>query len=148
MSRAAGEHPPGGVKQEQPEDPRDPFEAVEQRDARGDEERPQNNGAADAPQEGLMLACDAGAEAAEDDKEDDQVVDAERTFYGVAGDELKGRLAAVSGGDPHGEETGYKDKQCCPEDGQAGGAPEAAAQSRVGGNQRHDCRVKARPPQP
>ena len=103
VGRAAAHQPQGRIEQKQAEDPGDPVEALQQRDAGGDEERAQHHRSGDAPQQRVVLALLADLEALKDDQEDEEIVDAERGFDGVAGDAFKRGLPALGSADPRGE---------------------------------------------
>jgi hypothetical protein len=80
----------GGDEQDGGEDVGDPGEAGEQGDAAGDEEAAHEDGSGDSPEEDLGLAGAVDLEEAEEQKEDEEVVDGERLFEGVAGEVLDG----------------------------------------------------------
>jgi hypothetical protein len=90
-----------------------PMEAGEKAEAGGDEGSAQDDSASDAPEENLRLMLGCDVDDAEEDKEDEEVVDRERLFDGVAGEILRCALAAEGVEDEEGEGQGGGD----PEDG-------------------------------
>ena len=95
---------------------------MQQRDARGDEERAQDDRSGHAPEQGGVLAARRDAKALEENQEDKEIVDAERGFDGVAGDEFEGGLMAFGDGDPGGEGGCGGDEKSGPEPGDGLGA--------------------------
>ena len=77
LGGASPDQPPGGVEQEEAEDPGDPVEALQQGNASGDKQAAQDNRSGDAPQESRVLAAGADAKALENDQEDEEIVHAE-----------------------------------------------------------------------
>ena len=64
------------------------LEAGEQGDAAGDEEAAHEHGAGDSPEEDFGLVGGIDLEEAEEEQEDEEVVDGERLFERVAGEVL------------------------------------------------------------
>ncbi len=64
----------------------------------GDEGSTHDDGAGDAPEENLGLVAWGDFEGAEEEEEDEEVVDGEGLFDGVAGEVLRGGLAAEGAG--------------------------------------------------
>ena len=80
----------GGDQQDEGEDISDAVEAVEQGDAAGDEEAAHQHRACDSPEEDLGLVGGLDLEEAEEQQEDEEVVDRHRLFEHVAGEVLDG----------------------------------------------------------
>jgi len=85
--------------------------AGEQAEAGGDEGSAHEDGAEDSPEEDAGLLEGLDLEEAEEQQEDEEVVDGERLFDGVAGEILHGELAA----------NGIEDEES---EGEGGGDPE------------------------
>src|SRR6202034_2347577 len=100
VGRTAAHQAKGRIEQEQAEDPGDPFETIQETDASETEQRAENDRSADAPDQGAVLALPADPEALKDDQEDEEIVDAERGFNGVASEPLERGLAALCHADP------------------------------------------------
>ena len=103
----------GGDEQDGGEDVADPLEVGEEAEAGGDEGSAHDDGAGDSPEENLGLVAGFDVEDAEEDKKDEEVVDGERLFDGVAGEILGRALAAHGVEDEEGESESGGD----PEDG-------------------------------
>ena len=65
------------------------MKMIEQAEAAGDEGSAENDGAEDSPEENARLAHRRDAKHAEEQKEDEQVVDGERLLQCIAGEELR-----------------------------------------------------------
>ena len=87
----------GRVEQERAEDVEDPVEALDQRDAGEDEDRPQHERAEDAPEQHPELVLPGHGEEREDHRPDEHVVDRQALFDQEAGVVLAARLAALPG---------------------------------------------------
>ena len=61
-----------------------------------------------------MLTLQADAEALKDDHEDEEIVDAERGFNGVAAHPFERGLAALGHGDPGSKANCGEEQECCP----------------------------------
>ena len=100
----------GGDEQDGSEGVTDPGEAREKTEAADDEGSAQEDGSSDSPEEDFRLTGWLDLEGAEEDEEDEEVVDGERLFDCIAGEVLGCILAAQgakeeeakceSGGDP------------------------------------------------
>ena len=95
------------------EDVADSVEAVEQRDAAGNEEAAHEHGAGDSPEEDAGLVSALDLEEAEEQQEDEEVVDGERLFEAVAGEVLDGAGWARRLAEENGEGEGGGDPECC-----------------------------------
>src|SRR5882762_1129188 len=71
------------------------MKAAEQADAGEDEHGAQGKSAQNSPDQDPLLVLFGDAEIAEDEKENEEVIDAEREFDDIAGDELECRLLAL-----------------------------------------------------
>lgn len=118
----------GGDEQDSGEDVADPLEAGQEAEAGGDEGSAHEDGAEDAPEEGFGLIGGLDLEDTEEEEKEEEIVDGERLFDGVAGEVLRGGLAAHGAEEEEGEGEGGGD----PEDGGGdrgglsfGGAPVA-----------------------
>ena len=80
----------GGDEDDEGEDIAYRLDAVEQGDATGDEEAAHQHGAGDSPEEDLGLVGTVDLEEAEEQKEDEEVVDGHRLFEYIAGEVLDG----------------------------------------------------------
>ncbi len=80
----------GGDQDDAGEDVGQPIEAGEQGDAAGDEEAAHDDGAGHSPEEDLGLMAGIDLEEAEEEQEDEEVVDGHRLFENVAGQVLDG----------------------------------------------------------
>ena len=69
------------------------MKAVEQGEAREDEDAAHQNGADDSPEKHAALQVRGNLEEAEDEQEDEEIVDAHHLFDEVAGDEVGGESA-------------------------------------------------------
>src|ERR1700730_6958686 len=83
------------VHQKRTERVDDPVESFDEGNAGGDENRAHDEGAQDSPEQYLVLVDRRHLEETEDEKEDKQVVDAQREFDNISGDELQRRRTAV-----------------------------------------------------
>ena len=99
----------------------DPGEVGEQGDAGGDEESAHDDGPADSPEQDAVLLMAVEAEGAEEDKEDEKVVDAQRALDQIARKELKGVLMAVGAQQPEREGGGQQSEEDRPAPGHAPG---------------------------
>ena len=97
------QHLDGGVEQDCAEDVADPGEALQQAYASGDEGTAHEDGAGDSPEKHARLACFGNAEEAEEQKEDEQVIDRKGLLDGVAGEVLDCAVGAVVRGEYAGE---------------------------------------------
>jgi hypothetical protein len=93
----------GGDKQNSGKDVADPFEVSEETYACGDEGSAHEDGAEDAPEEGLGLMGGFDFEEAEEEEKEEEVVDGERLFDGVACEVLGSRQASHGTEDEEGE---------------------------------------------
>ena len=103
----------GGGEQDEGEHIADPGEAGEQAEAGGDEGSAHDDGASDSPEEDARLAGGFDLEELKEEEEDEEVVDGESLFDGVAGEVLDGGGGAEGAEDEDGEGQGGAD----PEDG-------------------------------
>ena len=83
---ALPKHMDSAVDQEQTEDGENPVEARDQESAGGDHEAASNEGAEYAPGKDAMLDAVFDLKGAENDEEDEEIVDAKRFFDDVAGE--------------------------------------------------------------
>jgi len=88
--------------------------------AGGDERSAHENGSGNSPEEDLGLVAGLDFEEAEEEKEEEEVVDGQRLFNGVAGEVLRRRLATEGVQNEEGEAESGGDPQDCGGDG--GGA--------------------------
>jgi hypothetical protein len=95
------------------------VEGVEERRACGDEDRPQDDGAHDAPEERPPLPDRRHAEVAEDEREDEEVVDRERLLDQEPREVRARLLAAVPGPQEDGEGEAERRPADAPRDGAA-----------------------------
>ena len=102
----------GGKEQDRSEDVGDPLEPCKQTEAGGDEGSAHDDSAGDSPEEDFGLMGRLYVESAEEQKKDEEVVDRERLFYGVAGKVLCGGLR-TEGTE---EEERERESGCDPED--------------------------------
>ena len=79
-----------GGEQDEREDVTDPCEALEQAEAGGDEGSAEDDGAENSPEEDAGLKGFGNLEDAEEQQEDEEIVDRERFLNGIAGEELGG----------------------------------------------------------
>ena len=79
----------GRDEQQHREDVGNPLKAFEQRDAGDDKRGPHDDSAEDTPEQHPSLPHALHREGLEEEQEDEQVVDGERLFKRVAGDELR-----------------------------------------------------------
>ena len=103
----------GGDEQDGGEEIADPLEPLEQAETGGDEGSAHKDCAGDSPEEDFGLMGGLDIEGAEEQKEDEEVVDGERLFDGVTGEVLGGGLGAEGEEEEEGEGEGGRD----PEDG-------------------------------
>src|SRR5690348_13957761 len=89
------------VNQDCAEDVHDPVKALEQRDTGKDKRGAHDDRAHHAPRQHSALMLLRYREVAEDQKEDEQVVDAERLLDDVAGEKLQGQLGVRPRGMRH-----------------------------------------------
>jgi len=147
----AADEPECSVEQKKTKDPCDPVEALDQCDPGGDEEGAQDDCARDSPEQSGVLPLFADLESAEEDEEDEEVVDAERGFDRIAGDEFKRFLMALPESDPDGKDHGGREQDRGPYPRGCLGAGLIFAMRRQEGvheQQREDCQVKTNPPSP
>jgi len=111
--------PDGGDQQDASEDVADPLEVREEIEAGGDKGSAHDDGAGDSPEQhpGLMAGVDV--ESSKKNQEDEEVVDGERLFDGIAGEVLGRVLSAQGMEDEEGE-------------GKSGGDPENGGGDRGG----------------
>ena len=98
-----------------------------------------------------MLALWANAEALKQDHEDEQVIDAEGSFDGVAGDEFQGWLVALRNGDPAGKGGRGEDQKSGAEPGEklrVAGWAAVSGEEPIPHKQQHDHNVEPYPPNP
>ena len=125
------------------------LEAGEQSDAAGDEEAAHQDGAGDSPEEHLGLMRGLNPEDAEEDQEDEEIVDRERLFQRVSGEVLQG----AGGAHAEVQEEGEGHGGCDPERGRGDGGAEgiamepdlAASVNQLDGKQEHEREVEADP---
>ena len=110
----------GGHEQDGGEGVADPVEASEESEAASDEGSAHEDGASDSPEEGFGLMDGFDFEDTEEKKEEEEVVDGQRLFNGVAGEVLRRRLATEGVQNEEGEAESGGDPQDCGGDG--GGA--------------------------
>jgi len=84
----------GGDEQDCGEDVADPLESREEAEAGCDEGSTHEDGAEDAPKEGFGLMGGLDFEEFEEEEKEEEVVDGERLFDGIAGEVLGGGEAA------------------------------------------------------
>lgn len=94
----------GGDEEDDGEEIAHPLEALKETEAGGDEGAAHEDGSGDSPEEDAGLKGRGDAEDAEDKKEDEEVVDREGLFDGIAGEELGCEEAAEGAEDVDGEE--------------------------------------------
>ena len=83
------------VEEQGAKDVNDPVEAVDEAYAGEDEDASHDERPNDSPEQNLVLVVARHLEITEDDQEHEQIVDTEREFDHIAGDELKRRSTAV-----------------------------------------------------
>jgi len=93
----------GGEEENGGEDVADPVKTGEETDPGGDEGSAHEDGAGDSPEKNLGLVGWFDLEGTEEEEEDEEVIDGERLFDGVAGKILGGGLAAKGFEDEDGE---------------------------------------------
>jgi hypothetical protein len=86
----------GSDEKDRGEEIADPVEAVEEAETGGDEGSAQEDGAGDSPEEDPGLTGGFDVEGAKEEKKDEEIVDGERLFNGIAGEVLGGGLAAAT----------------------------------------------------
>ena len=101
----------GGGEEDEAEEGLDPVETGEEAEAAGDEGTAHEDGSGDPPEEDAGLVGGGDFEDAEEEQEDEKIVDGEGFLEGVAGEELGGGGGAEEapevdgggsgGGDPH-----------------------------------------------
>src|SRR6185312_11065760 len=96
----------GGEEQDGSEDVLHPEKVGQQRCSYKNEDGAHDDRAEHAPEQDTVLLLDVEAEGAEHEQEDEQVIDAERTFDEVAGKELKPALFALRLGEKQGKAEG------------------------------------------
>ena len=101
----------GSDEEDSGEDIADPGEAVEEADAGDDEGSAHDDSAEDSPEEDAGLLERLDLEDAEEEQEDEEIVDRERLFDGISGEVLDGKVAS----------NGVKDEE---REGQGGSNPE------------------------
>src|ERR1700733_3423605 len=87
--RAGKEQAPPAVDEKNAKGVKNPVEALDETDAHKDEDAAHNHGADDSPEQHAMLLFFRNREVAEDQKKDEEVIDAEREFKNIAGDEVE-----------------------------------------------------------
>ena len=92
---ALHDHLDAGEDQERAEDVDDPGELGDERRAQGDHDGPHDERAEDAPEQHLVLIHRRHREVGEQQREDKDVVHAQRLLDEVAGEELQRLLRAV-----------------------------------------------------
>src|SRR6266849_9111330 len=83
------------VHQKRTERVDDPMESLDEGNAGSDKNGAHDEGAQDSPEQYLVLVDRRHLEETEDEEEDEEVVDAQREFDDVSGDELQRGRAAV-----------------------------------------------------
>src|ERR1700687_1450515 len=83
------------VHQKRTEHVDNPVESLDEADARRDEDRAHEERAQDSPEQYLVLVDRRHLEETEDQEKDKEVVDTQREFDDVSGDELQRGRAAV-----------------------------------------------------
>ena len=106
--RSAVQQTPGGPEQHRSEEPGNPGKVLEERYTCGDEERAQDDCARYAPEQSRVLPAAADAKTGKKHQKDEEIIEAEGDFNGVAGDELQRGLATEAERDPSGKERGAK----------------------------------------
>ena len=137
----------GGEEQNGGEDVADPMEACEQAETGGDERAAHEDGAEHAPEEDFGLVRGKDLKDAEEEQEDEEVVDREGLFEGIAGEVLDGALIAESVADDEREGERGGDPEDGGGDGVGVGARRAATADVeiFGGEQRQQQQVEADP---
>lgn len=108
---------PGGVDEERAEDVEDPREVGDDRGARGDEDRAQDQGYEDSDEEHPLLVLRGHGELGHDQDEDEEVVDAQRLLGDEAREELSGGLTAREEEQAESEQPGEGDPDDRPDSG-------------------------------
>lgn len=104
------QHLPPAPDQEQAEPDHDPLEVLDQRRAEQDQRAAHHERADDAPEQHPVLHRRGHLEMAEDQDENEDVVDRERPLDQIAGEEFEAFLAAFLGRlAVEGEQTGAED---------------------------------------
>jgi hypothetical protein len=125
------------------------LEVGEEGEASGDEEAAQEDCARYSPEEGLGLVVGCDLEEAEEEQEDEEIVDGERLLDGVSGEVLHAGGRAKGVMDEGGEGEGCGDPEgCCGERRAVGRADEArlaAGVEKLGGEEDEEGEVEADP---
>ena len=111
------EHVDSAEEQEQAENGKNPVEARDEDGAGGDHEATSEECAKNAPGEDAVLYAIINLEGAEDDEEDEQIVDAQSFFDDVAGEEFHAALATKPVPDEKAERESEGDPDGTPEGG-------------------------------
>ncbi len=117
----------GGEDEQSPEDVNDPFEFSNKGNTGGDHKAAHDQRAHDAPEEGAVLIESGDGEEAEDQGDDEDIIEAEGHFDEVAGDELNGGIGSgFDGGavESHVEPVVFIDKKGQPAEGEGEGGTE------------------------
>jgi len=102
-------HSHRGDHQERAENVDDPVQPVDQFDPGKDERQPHDKGAQDSPEQHLVLIDRGDSEIREQEKEDEQVIYAERFFDEVSGQKFERRLPAPPVMDKRAKAEGKRD---------------------------------------
>ena len=84
------------------------MEAVDHANARGDKNTTHDQCADDSPEKNAVLLLFGNGKILEDHQEDEKVVDAQRQFKNIAGEEFQAALAILPDIEPAGEEQGQR----------------------------------------
>lgn len=135
----------GGDEQDCAEDVVNPGEGFEQFYASGDEGAAHDDGSGDSPEEDLGLADVGDSEEAKEQKEDEEVIDGERFFDGVAGEVLHGAFGVEAWHENRSQgERGGDPKDGCV-DGFAAWLGEELVEAELGGEEHDDGDVEPEP---
>jgi hypothetical protein len=114
-------HPDAGVDEEDAEDVDDPVEAFDERGAECDHRHAHDERAHHAPEEYPVLVLRRHLEVAEDEQEDEEVIDRERQLDDVAGQKLGARQSPLVPEDESGEHERQRHPDGAPRGGLAVG---------------------------
>ena len=125
------------------------LEVGEECEASGDKEAAQEDCAGDSPEEDAVLVGATDLEEAEEEKEDEEIVDGEGLLDGVPGEILRARGGAEGVMDEDGEGEGGGDPEGCGGEGcavcRAGEARLAAGVDQLCGEEEQEGEVEADP---
>jgi hypothetical protein len=125
----------------------DEVEAGEQVESSDEEKSAHEDGAEYAPGEDAVLLCRRHGEGAEEDEEEEEVVDAEGLFQEIGAGELDGQDVAEAEVEQHGENCGEGEPGEGPAQGFAErGAGVVAEAGEVGDEHRPGYQMEANPP--